>query len=128
GCLDTAHAEGCGHAILDRARGGITIERSRAAEEEVRIEVPEHQIRVGDRGLVSPESVAGWSRLGAGAVGADAQDAALDASHAASAGSDLDQIDAWHVDGEAAAVAHAGHVHFGAGRAERLPRVRQARL
>src|SRR5947207_430312 len=59
----------------DSLRGGLGIENHPPAEEIVRIEAPEREIRVGDGGLRAAAAIADRPRLGACALRADLQGA-----------------------------------------------------
>ena len=87
-----------------------------AAEEIVGVEVAEQQVRVGDRRQRAACAVAGRPWIGARAVGADPQQAKrVDPGDAAAAGADLDQVDRWRLEKQAAALletAHAGHLEL----------------
>jgi len=95
---------------LDGRGGRSHVEPSRPAQEEARVEVAEHEIRVGDGGLEAAQAIAGGSWIRARAVRAHAQEPALDARPAPASRTDLDQIHAGDLDGQAAALAHPDHV------------------
>ena len=75
-------------ASITRPRG-IDVERHRAAEEALRVEVAEHDRGVGDGRLGAAAAVAGGAGVGAGALGADAQQpAGVEPGDRAAAGPD----------------------------------------
>src|SRR2546427_13123477 len=79
------------------------------AEEILRIEPPQHEIRVGDRRLGSPAAIAHRAGIGARALRADLERADLvDPGDAAAARAHLDHIDHGHHDRVAARVAADG--------------------
>src|SRR5262249_39616620 len=75
-----------------------------------RVEIAEHEIRIGDSGLEAAQAIAGWSGIRARAVRAHAQEPSLDARTAPPSRTDLDEIHAGDLDGQTAALAHADHV------------------
>ncbi len=92
--FDDAEAERLGAVLLDRAAGRLDVERDLAAQEEVGIEPPEDGVRVGHGRLGAAASVTDRSGSGAGAAGADAQQAArVDPCDRAAAGADFDEVD-----------------------------------
>jgi hypothetical protein len=106
-------AERLGHAVLDGILGCRPIERHGAAQEEAGIEKAQHQVGVGQRRPGTAAGVAGGARIGPGAARADAQQAAVvDVGDAAPAGPDLDHVDGWDADGEAAALPELVHARY----------------
>ena len=94
------HAERIGDPRLDRLARLLRVEPHAAAEEEVRVEAAEHEVRVGDGRLAAALFVAGRTRPRARALRADAQHAGfrLDPADAAAAGADRRHVD--HRQGE----------------------------
>src|SRR3984893_1169767 len=77
----------------DRLASSLQVERHGAAQEEMRVQVAEEEVRVGYRGLNAALAVAGRPRLGARAVGTHLGQAELvEARDAATTGADLDKV------------------------------------
>ncbi len=68
---------GCCNIALDRAARGIEVERHGTTEEELGIEIAEHEARIRDRGLVTAVAVAGRPRHRARALRSDMQHPAI---------------------------------------------------
>ena len=86
------------------------VERHLAGEEVGRVEIAEHEVRVGDRRPLAADAVTDRPRVGARALGPDLDDPQPDARDAAAAGADLDQVDGGRHHRQAGAVAHQGLV------------------
>ena len=100
-----AHRERIGDLLQDPQGRGLGVERHLTAEEIIRIEPPQHEIRVGDRRLGSPAAVAYRPGIGTRALRADLERSDLvDPGDAAAARTHLDQIDHRHHDRVAARV------------------------
>ena len=100
GRLDLAPELGCDPA--DGPTGEFRVEPDCSAEEVVRIEASEHEIRVRDRGRGASLPVRGRPRIGAGARGADFQQPTrIEARLRAAAGADGGQVDDGYGDGQA---------------------------
>ena len=92
----------------DRHRRGRSVQRHPAAQEEVRIEIAEHEIGVGNRRLRSPVSITGRTRVGAGAAGTHLQEAqVIDARDRPATGTDFDHVDDRRLYRQAAALLEA---------------------
>ena len=103
--LDHVQTERVGAPLLDGPPGRFLVETHLAAEEVIRIEAVQDEVRVGDGGLGPALSVAGRGRIGAGALRADPQHAArIHPRDGAAARADLDQIDHRGADGIAGAL------------------------
>ena len=85
-----------GHPI-DRSLGSFDIERHAAIEERGGIEQAEHEVGVGHGRFAAAAAIASRSRIGAGALGPNAQHAAgIQARDRAAAGAERDDIEARH--------------------------------
>ena len=81
-----------------RARG-LDVERLRAAEEVIGIQVSAHHVSVGDGRARSAPAIAGRAGVGARALGADHEEAAaIDSGDGAAAGGDRRHVEGGHVD------------------------------
>ena len=81
----------------DGLDGGLAVERHPAAEEALRVEPAEHDVRVADRRLLAAVAVAGRAGVGARAARADAEGAALvDVGDRAAAGADRVHVEHRH--------------------------------
>ena len=87
---------------VDAPARPLDVEPHPAPEKVVGVEVAEDEVGVGDGGRGPAEAVADGPGRGARGVGADAQDAGLDARDRAPAGADLDQVDGLDVHRDAA--------------------------
>jgi hypothetical protein len=129
---------GLGHAEFERPcdsisecpLGGHAVQVHAAPEEEIRVQVAEDQVGVGDGWLGPAEPVAGWPRAGARAVWPNFQKAhGVEARDRAATGADLDQLDDGHLDGQAATLLEAVlAVHLEFGRRQRLAVLDHAEL
>ena len=72
-----AHAERLGDLLVDRGGRRLEIELHAPAEEIVRVENAEDQVRIGDGGELAAAAVADGTGRGAGAVGSNPQETAL---------------------------------------------------
>ncbi len=121
-CLAHLHPERR-RQLAERGLGGGGVERHLAAEEAVGVDVAEHQRGVGDGRARATEPVAGGAGVGAGALGADAQQAArVDPRDRAAAGADRAHVDggeAGEVPGERLAEPGLAGEHEVAGAHER---------
>ena len=75
GRLLEREAERLCYPVMDHATGRVEVERHLAAEEERRVEVAEHQIRVGHRRLHAAEAVGCRAGLRSGALWPDQEPA-----------------------------------------------------
>ena len=69
----------------------------RAAKEVIRVQIAAYEVGIGDCWLVAPARVANWTRIGAGAMGPDIEEARIDPSNRASARGDRHHIERGHV-------------------------------
>ena len=107
GLLD-GQVERLGDVGLDRLRRRVDVERHLAAEEEVGVEVAEHEVGVGDRGLRPAAAVTGRAGVGArGLRAAGEQPERVDVGERPAADADLDHVDRRRLDREAAAAREA---------------------
>ena len=121
--FDGVHPGGAGHAFVDElmhapgSAGGVhpqrlgdlrsdglfrgtAIERHASAQEEIRVQVAEQQVGVGDRRFSAAAAVARWARVGASALRPDLQKPkTIDPRDGPTAGANLDQVDHRHLDG-----------------------------
>ena len=108
GHLDHVQAERVRALLLDDPPGRVLVEAHLAAEEVVRIEAMQDQVRVRDGGLGSSFPVARGGRIGAGAPRSHPQHAArVHPRDGATARADLDQVDHRGADGIAGALGAA---------------------
>ncbi len=100
-----AHLQRIGDLLQDPPGRGLGVEHHLTAQEIVRIEPPQREVRVGDRRLGSPAAVAYRPGIGARALRADLERADLvDPGDAAAARAHLDHVDHRHHDRVAARV------------------------
>ena len=66
--LDRRQSERLGDLLVDRALRSLPVEPHPAAEEAVRIELAEHEVRIGDGHAVAPPPVADGAGMGACAL------------------------------------------------------------
>jgi hypothetical protein len=79
----------------------VDVEAHAPAQEEIGIEITQHEVRVRHRGLASAERVAGGAGIGPRAVGPHLQEVhAIEACHGSAARPDLDQLDDRDADGQ----------------------------
>src|SRR5437763_15178521 len=98
GRLLDAHPERARDFLGDRRARGVGIELQGAADEVSGVDVAEHHIGVGHRRLGAALAVADWPWHRAGAVRPDLQRATtVDPQDRSAAGSDLREIDRWHL-------------------------------
>jgi len=80
--------------LLDRARGQRRLQREPPADEIVRIEATEDQVRIGDGRLVAAEVVARGSRVGASALRSDSEESTrIDVGDRAAASADRADVE-----------------------------------
>ena len=95
----TSIFERIGDVRLERGARGGDIERLRAAEEIIRIEIAADEVGVGDGRPRAAAAVAGRARIGAGALRPDVEKAAaVDPGDRAAAGRDRRHVERRHVD------------------------------
>ena len=121
-------AQGSGDVLLDALGGGNRVERHGAAVEILRIEIAEHQIGVGDGRTPAACAIAHGSRVGAGALGADRDQAHVGTRDGAAAGPDLQQLHRRDVEGQPAALLVLDGVDLEGGDDRRLAVVDGAEL
>ena len=123
-------AHGRPDPVRDRPPRRVHVEPHSAPQEEVRIEIAQHEIGIGDRRLAATQAVAGGARVGPRAVGPDLQEAhAIEPSDGAAARPDLDQLDDGHANGQARTPLEAvGPCHLELAREQRLAAVDDAGL
>ena len=104
-----------GDVRVDGVSCRIHVEAHAPAQEEVRVQVSQHQVGVRERGRAASTPVARRAGVGTGAVWAHADGAAgIDAGDAAAARADLDHVDDGSLEWQAAArleLVLAGHLH-----------------
>ena len=103
------HADaGLGGYLADGGFRFGDIDRHRAAGKRLRVEVAEHEVGIGHRGLLAAASVAGRAGQGARALRADLEQAQfVQPRNAAATCADLDQLDGGDRNGQAAAFGQA---------------------
>ncbi len=70
--LEDVHSQPPGE-VFDRLRRSLLVERALAAQKGLRIEPPEYEVGVGDRGLSAALPIADRPRIGTRTLGADPQ-------------------------------------------------------
>ncbi len=99
GGFDHVHMQGIGDVALQRRARRTGVERLRAAEEVIGVEVAAYEVGVGDRGPGTAASIAGRPRIGAGALRPDIEEAAaVDPGDRAAAGGDRRHVERGYVD------------------------------
>ena len=116
GHFDQIPVQGSRQALGQPPGRGPRVQAHLAAQEVVRVQVAQHQVRVGDGGLPASEAVADGPGVGPRALRADLdQSQVVDAGDAAAAGPDLDEVDGGDSNGVAAAPLQAlgaGHLQL----------------